>query len=152
MLPVNMFIQIAILFLLFIHQAAMAGISIIQRNGVPDIYVNNKKVDLSKANIIEETPEYKVYVPDEDPEVRIIISKNGGLMVTDHGTSQIMVGSVNREMTPEEKAKFDQAMKKLDRNMKQLEERLGNLGSQINRQVEQSLTNVLGPKFYKNFF
>nr|ATU83069.1 secreted venom protein family 8 protein [Pristhesancus plagipennis] len=141
-----------ILFALFL-QAAMAGVSVTQTNGVTDIYINQKKVDLRTAKVLEETSEYTVYQPQENKDVRIVLGKNGGIMISENGATQIMVGtSVGRPMTPEERAKFEQNMSQLDNNMKQLQQRLGNLGNQINHQVQESLANSLGPQFYSSFW
>nr|ATU82686.1 venom protein family 10 protein 2 [Pristhesancus plagipennis] len=150
-----------ILFALFL-QSAIAGVSVIQRNGVVDIFINHKKIDMNEARVVEETPEYTVYEPAENKDVRIIFGKNGGIMITENGTTQIMVGavgdvsvsssSVGRPMTPEEQAMFEQNMKQLDINMKQLEMRLGNLGNQINRHVQQSLAKAFGPTFFNSFW
>nr|ABR27980.1 putative salivary secreted protein [Triatoma infestans] len=141
------------LVLLLLIPLMVMGVSIITRNGKTDIYINNKKVDLSKATVIETTPDYTVYQPIEDENTTIVINKGGGVMVYSNGSVQISNGS---KMTPQQQQEFKRKMEEFEKKMicerQALQQRLSNLGQEINNRVHDSLSNVFNDRFLRNLF
>uniref|UniRef100_A0A0V0G5M7 Putative salivary secreted protein n=1 Tax=Triatoma dimidiata TaxID=72491 RepID=A0A0V0G5M7_TRIDM len=139
--------------LLLIPLMVMGGISIINRNGQTDIYINNQKVDLNEATVIEEGPDYTVYQPKEDENTTIVISDAGGIMVSSNGSVQISNGS---KMTPEQQEQFKKKMQefqqKMDRQREELHQKLSNLGQEITSRVQNSLSNIFNGRFLHDLF
>uniref|UniRef100_A0A069DN92 Putative salivary secreted protein n=1 Tax=Panstrongylus megistus TaxID=65343 RepID=A0A069DN92_9HEMI len=142
-----------VLLLLIPMVMMVEGVSIITRNGKTDIYINNKKVDLNEAKVIEKGDDYTVYQPVEDENTTIVISKGGGIMVSSNGSVQISNGS---KMTPEQQEQFKKKMQEFQQTMEkkrqELNERLSNLGQEINNRVQNSLSNIFNDKFLHNMF
>uniref|UniRef100_T1I5R8 Uncharacterized protein n=1 Tax=Rhodnius prolixus TaxID=13249 RepID=T1I5R8_RHOPR len=141
-----------ILFPLLI-QVTMGSISISNINGKRDIYINNQKVDLNEAKVIEKTDDYTVYQPKEDEDTTIVIGKDGGVMISSNGSVQVSTQGSN--MSPAEKNNFSKNAGISSENGPQRQEmtnKLSHLKDKINERVKNSLSNMYRGQFFEDMF
>ncbi|XP_073978665.1 uncharacterized protein isoform X2 [Rhodnius prolixus] len=143
-----------LLLILLITQVTMGSISISNINGKRDIYINNQKVDLNEAKVIEKTDDYTVYQPKEDEDTTIVIGKDGGVMISSNGSVQVSTQGSN--MSPAEKKQFQQKMQafhqKMDQQRQEMTNKLSHLKDKINERVKNSLSNMYRGQFFEDMF
>nr|A0A6B9L1A2.1 RecName: Full=Venom family 8-like peptide Pr8a; Flags: Precursor [Platymeris rhadamanthus]QHB21467.1 venom family 8-like peptide Pr8a [Platymeris rhadamanthus] len=100
---------IAFLLPFLLQMVLSTNVSTTSNNGVTEIRLDNKIVDLTKATVLERSKCCTVYRPVEDSSCIIVSSKHGASMVNCHGSVSI---STSGKLSAEEMAEFNSLTQK----------------------------------------